>query len=610
MSEPKRGTLPPFVSKRLTLIFVMVFLFFASLILRLSFVQLVEGEKYLEVSAVNNTKKLNVPAPRGMIFDRHHIPLIWNKPAYTVNYLPPEGKTNEKVVANQLAEILGMEPNAVLERIQYPQPKYIPRRIKVGITKEQMFQIAERRKDLPGVEVVVESVRQIRGSETEPTGTYLLGYVNSIPVNLVKEYMSKGYRPTDKIGVSGLEKAYEQELRGRDGSYQVTVNKNAETIDKYLSAAPVPGHDLVLTIDWRFQEKVENILKDEVTRIHQHNPAVTEAIAVAMKPKTGEILALAGYPNYDLNLHYSDYFGKIYNEKIKGKELNRITNSAYPIGSTMKPLSVMLGIDQHLVTPDERLTCEGSLRIGDREIFCWKKTGHGALTAKQALKYSCNVYMYKLAMKLAEYPQKPREYLEKFEVLDYYFEQFGLGTKTGIDLPGESTGWKTDTFYLGNLAYALIGQYNAYTPMQLVQYIATIANDGYRMRPFLVKEIRSSNLESEENQSLLTQRYPEVINRVDIPLEVIHIVQDGMKKVTEPGGTAYYTFKDFVIPVAAKTGTAQTGTENDNSLIAGYAPSNNPEIAFVVIVPKGGSGSDTSGPISRKILEAFFQVES
>lgn len=609
IEEPGREETPRYIPQRLNVIFFLVFLFFAMLILRLAIIQLVLGEQYLQDSMVNSTKKVPVSAPRGQIFDRNEQPLVWNKPVFTATYVPPEKSIDEKALSEKLSPILGIDSVVIYKAMKAPQPSYIPRKIKMDMDQKQMIQLVERRTELPGIDVVVESVRQIKGSEDNPTGTYILGYVNSISPENVKEYVSRGYRPSDQIGVSGLEKAYEQQLKGKDGVIEIKVNNNAELIERHLAKPPVPGNDLILTIDWVFQEQVEKILKQEIDRIHQFNPRVSEATAVAMNPRTGEILAFVNYPNYDLNHHYQSDFGKIYNEKVKGKELNRIINSAYPIGSTMKPLSEMLAMDQKLISPSEKLYCGGSLKVGNRTIYCWKRSGHGWVDAREAIQVSCNVYQYTLALRLAEYPQKPKAYLDKFSILDYYFNQFGLGIKTGIDLPGESAGWKTNTFFLGNLAYALIGQYNAYTPMQLVQYISTIANDGYRMQPYLVKEIRHSHLSKEGGSETLLKKEPKVLNRVQIPEEFIHVVQQGMKRVTEPGGTSYLAYKDFPIPVAAKTGTAQTGSDSDNSLIAGYAPYDHPQIAFAVIVPKGGHGSDASGPISRKILEAFFHEE-
>lgn len=609
IEEPVQEKRPTFIPQRLNLIFVLVFLFFAMLILRLAIVQLVFGERYLQDSMVNSTKKIPVSAPRGQIFDRNGEPLVWNKPVFTATYLPPDKSINEKALAERLAPLLDMDSAEIYKAMKAPQPSYIPRKIKVNIDQKQMMQLAERRTELPGVEVIVESIRQIKGSDENPTGTHIFGYVNSISPTNVREYEAKGYQPSDQIGVLGLEKTYERQLKGKDGEIEIKINHQAELLERHLASPPVPGKDLYLTIDWSFQEQVEAILEQEIERIHQLNPNVSEATAVAMNPQTGEILAFANYPNYDLNHHYHSDFGKIYNEKVRGKELNRIINSAYPMGSTMKPLSEMLAMDQKLVSPSEKLFCGGSLRVGNRTIYCWKRSGHGWVDAQEALQVSCNVYQYELALRLAEYPQKPTAYLDKFSVLDYYFSQFGLGTKTGIDLPGESVGWKTNTFFLGNLAYALIGQYNAYTPMQILQYISTIANDGYRMQPYLVKEVRHSHLSEDDGSNILLKKEPKVLNRVQISEEFIRVVQQGMKRVTEPGGTSYFAYKDFPIPVAAKTGTAQTGSDSDNSLIAGYAPYDDPQIAFVVIVPKGGHGSDASGPISRKILEAFFYEE-
>ncbi|MBO8163825.1 MAG: penicillin-binding protein [Brevibacillus sp.] len=777
---------------RLNILFFIVFIFFAAIILRLAYVQLVEGEQYKHDLEMYSTRELPIPAPRGRILDRNGVVLVSNKPVYTVTYVEEQDQDiDEERVAEKLATILkldeepgtdkellkravelhttlpvslgpketaelierlkerlnrlpkvekvpslsntelvksallaGMRVKAYLDEEQlaelkeklaavvkegaknlaymseyqllqtafsndveiaipleknereelikeltaqlkalprpvelaemtdmellgyasrfdfevtlplsdaqrtfqwnkltllkemrsYNLPSYVPRRVKVNISEQEMAKIVERRMELPGVDVIVEPIRQIREDDDDKNfATHVLGSTVAIRPEQLDEYLARGYSPTDRVGELGLELYYEEQLRGRDGVMEVHVNKNSEMVEKRMRQPAEPGNDLVLAMDWRFQSKVEEILRTSIQEIRsdpKKSKEISEAHAIVMNPKTGEILAMASYPDYNLNLHYNrEEFNKRYHTEILPNQRNDLINAAYAPGSTVKPISVMIALQEGLTTPNETIYDTGGLNVGNVYMKNWRAGGHGRVDARRALQVSNNTYMYAMALRLAEkaYSQN-KSYKEQFAVLDYYNAQFGLGVKTGVDLPGEITGWFAKDTYLGNLAHAFIGQYDNFTPMQLAQYVSTLANDGYRLRPHFVKEIRKGTTDPDQPGPVLTVMKPEVLNRIEIDPKWLKVIQEGMRMVTMPGGTAYYSFKDLPFTVAAKTGTAQTGSAADNSLIIGYAPYEDPQVSFVVIVPKGGHGSDSSGPIARKILEAYHQL--
>lgn len=494
----------------------------------------------------------------------------------------------------------------VLERmVGMGVPAFMPRQIKRNITAAEDARIEERLARLPGVYVEVEPLRKVKtDANGGPLATHILGYINSIDPRFVKEYKSKQYSGNELVGVAGLENYYESQLRGKTGAMTVQVNRNSEFINETIKRVAEPGNDLILTLDWRFQDKVEEILHKNLS---QKNLKVGHAVVMA--PDTGEILALANYPDYDLNLYYDrETFSKVYKTDIWPYEDNKITRGAYAPGSTVKPISVMLALQEGLVTPSETIIDRGGLFVGNRFKNNWLRSGHGAVDARRALQVSNNTYMYEMGLRLARKGNREgKHYSEQFNVLDYYNSQFGLGVKTGIDLPGEKTGYLANDKYLGNLVDAFIGQYNSFTPMQLCQYVSTIANGGYRIKPHLVKEIRKGASNPAERITL-TKVEPYVLNKVDIDPKWIKVVQEGMAKVTQPNGTAYRNFKGFPFPVAAKTGTAQTGGNADNALIVGYAPVKNPQIAFAVVVPGGGHGADMSGVIAKQILEEYVKM--
>jgi cell division protein FtsI/penicillin-binding protein 2 len=784
------------ISLRLNILFFLVFLFFAAIILRLAYVQLVEGEQYKHELEKFSTRELPIAAPRGRIVDRNGEVLVANKPVYTVTYVEEQGQQiDEEQVADKLARILTMDEEKIgtdkellkttielqstlpvgfgpketealiskivpkLEKVpkveqidkmsdfeliktalyvglrvkspfdskdrenvlaslknamktpgntialdemsdlellkaaidaniaikisldreersdlikevkaqirQLPQPSelseksdmdllryaslfdldvplplteqqrkfqwhklsilkemrsshmpsYIPRRIKVNITPEEMFKIEERRTELPGVSVVLEPIREIRQDpDKSPFGTHFLGYIKPIPQEQVEEYKAQGYNPFDRVGVTGLEHYYERFLRGKDGIMEVHVNKNSETVEKRLRQPAEPGNDLVLALDWRFQSRVEAILKEQFLE-YKKKPSTPkefkDAHVLVMDPNTGEILAMASYPDYDLNWYYDR---KKFNEKWKTdilpNEANRFISSAYPPASTYKPLSVMIALQEKLTTPNEVVMDRGGRKVGNSFKRNWKPGGHGPVNARRALQVSNNTYMYEMAVRLAD--RAKNHWSEQFSVLDFYNAQFGLGVKTGIDLSFENTGWENPNQYYGNLADAFIGQYDLFTPIQLGQYVSAIANGGYRVRPHFVKEIRRGTTDPKKPGETLMVIEPEVLNRVEIDPKWIQVAKEGMYMVTQPGGTASRYFQGLPFKVAAKTGTAQTGRKAENALLIGFAPYEKPKVAFVVLAPNslkdGTSSSDATGPIARNVLEAFNEL--
>ncbi|USG64132.1 penicillin-binding transpeptidase domain-containing protein [Brevibacillus ruminantium] len=798
MDEKKE--LKSHIPVRLNILFVVVFLFFVAIILRLAYVQLVEGEQYRHQLEKYSIRELPISAPRGRILDSNGVVLVSNKPVYTITYVEEQGQDiDEEQVADRLARILSMDvdkmgtdeellkttielnstlpvsfnrqetqaligrlvpklhklpkpsqldsmtdyelvktalyvglrvrnpfdnierekvmsmlktklnapgqslafdgmsdtellKNAIsanmelnltldkddrtdltkevkfqlaklpspdelqkksdMDLLRYASlfglevnlnlteqqrqfqwhklsllkemrsahlPSYIPRRVKVNISENERFQIEERLSDLPGIAVVLEPVREIfRDPDKSAFGTHILGYTNAIRPENLKEYLAQGYNPVDRVGVSGLESYYERYLRGKDGIEEVHVNKNSETLERNLRRPAEPGNDLVLSLDWRFQSKVEAILKEEVEafkKLPSTPKEFKDAHVLVLNPKTGEILAMASYPDYDLNLYYDrKEFNKRYSTEILPNELNHFINAAYPPASTFKPLSVMIALQEGLTNPNETVYDRGGLDIGTSYKRNWKPGGHGPVNARTALKVSNNTYMYEMAVRLAKRPGKDwiSKLPEQFSLLRYYSSQFGLGVKTGVDLSGERTGMPNPYKQYGNLADALIGQYDSYTPMQLGQYVSTIANGGYRMRPHLVKEIRSGTTDPKQAGKTLSVIEPQVLNRVDIDPKYIKVVQEGMRLVTQPGGTASRMFTGLPFTVAAKTGTAQTGRKAENAVLMGYAPYENPQIAFVVVAPNslrdGTSSSDATGHVARRLLQTYNEL--
>lgn len=652
MEEKKEMEEGRFV-RRFNLIFFLIFLLFVILVLRLAYMQLVEGEKYARAAESLSIRTVLTPAPRGWIYDAKGQVLANNKPVYTITFLDDNLKKKEIIsIAERLEKIL-MPINPaynrayILEKMdagyayapkkefaekikkekeagtlqfrpeeweivsyQPNMPRYFPRSIVSDIPKEIMFTIEEHRTDFPGINVIVDSMRQYKKGAF---AAHILGYMRQIPPNLADEYLAKGYSLNEQVGFAGVEKTYENELRGMAGKREVRVNNVAKTLETKEVMAQKPGNNLVLTIDANYQQKVEQILAEEVknlqTRKRDPLPNVKSAVAVVIDVKTGAIKAMVNYPQYDPNIYNSPDFGKRYKAEVFGREQNTAIAGYFAPGSTIKMLSVMIGLQEGLVSPYEKILSTGQYKVGNMIKRDYKAGGFGWVDARKALQKSVNTYMYELAMRLARYPQSKTLYKQKFEVIDQYHSEFGLGRMTGIDLPGENVAWRAPTEELGRLADAMIGQYDNYTPIQIAQYVSTVANGGYRMRPYVVQEIREPEDNTAGPGRLIWKKEPEVLNQVQIKPEYLKVVQEGMRMVTEPGGTAYATFAGLPVHVAAKTGTVQRTGNNTNGLMVGYAPYEDPQIAFVVVVPGGAGGSDSAGPMARRIVSSYFGAD-
>lgn len=569
-----------FLSFRLNILFLVTFVMFSALIFRLGFLQIVQGEEYREKSERQSVRRVSVEAPRGWIVDRNGEVLVQNVPVFTATYTDNNRHTEEqrKKVAQRLAEILEIDKEAILKEMAKGEA-FAPTRIKQDLTFEQVAVIEEHAEELPGVEIMIDPKRQYNYGRLFSN---FLGKVGPIQADQLQTYLAKGYRMNEWVGTSYLELQYEEQLRGTEGTIEVPVDSKLRPVDDPVLTPGNRGNDLVLTIDVNLQKKIEEV----VARTIEENEIVKEAFFVAMNPKTGEI------------------YGMTNDVRTIGAG-----KTSYAFGSTVKMATVLMGLHEGIVTPQTVIN-DKRMKIGNLQKGSWKNLG--PVDALKALKHSSNVYMFHIGLALNDRYSTRQE---AFDRAFYYFSQFGLGVKTGIDLPEEYDGYKSDSTLLGLLADFMIGQYHNYTPLQLAQYVSTVANGGYRLQPYLVKEIRRGISDEDGlGQSIMT-REPTVLNRIEMSEEHIRLVQRGMEMVTEPGGTASM-FNNFPVKVAAKSGTAQTmeadgSFGNNHVAFVGYAPADDPIIAFAAIVPKS-QVSNSQGQVSfaqlitKEVLEEFF----
>ena len=488
-----------------------------------------------------------------------------------------------------------------------------------NISRQSLEQIKERNAEFSGVEVVETLVRVY---PLKTTASHILGRIGRIESSEL-EGNEDIYNQNDIIGKSGIEYVFEKYLKGTDGVKQIDMNVDGTITDEYVSKEAVSGSDVILTIDSKLQAVTEQALADNINKIANHgfsqenNPADAGA-AVVLNVKTGEVIAMASYPDYNPSAFVNGIDTNTWNYYINGdtKPLeNKAISAMYSPGSTYKMVTALAGLETGTITPKTKINDTGVFRKYNSSWKCWNRYGHGYLNVSQAIEHSCNYFFYDLGDRLG---------IDNLAKYSYYL---GLGHKTGIELKGEIDGvlasneiakQENRVWNPGETISAAIGQsYNTFTPLQMAKYVAMIANRGKNLDVTIVKsiinpdgsEVSRDEYESYVNEKLGLQQ--ENVEEMSFKEENIEAILEGMRGVTsESGGTAYSTFKNFNIEVGGKTGSAQTGVQGKtNAWFVGFAPFDDPEIAIVVFVRNGGHGSYTA-EVARDIIAQYFGMNT
>ena len=562
----------------------------AVLIGRAAYLQIYQGEYYAGLADGNRIRIVPSMAPRGTFYDRNGELLVTNRPGFSVSLLPLTAPISDDVI-DRLSDLLKVPTDEIKTKIA-GHSGFNPIRIKTDVTPDIVSIIEEQKSQYPGV--VIE-VTPIRDYILKQEGAHTFGYVSEINDTELEKMKDEGYKSGDIIGKFGLEKVYDKELRGENGGQQVEVDVSGKPVQILGRKEPVPGDDLELTIDINLQQAAEKAVDEQLTQIGAH-----AAAAVVMNPQTGEILAMVSRPAFDPNLFAHGISSKDWNQLNNNPYHpmdNKTITGEYPPGSTFKIVTGTAALTEGVVTPDERIFDSGHHWIipkgnADGEALGW-------LNFRTALAHSDNVYFYEMGNRLG------------IDRLEKYARMFGLGAKTGIDLPYEATGlvanrrYKEKNFddgewYLSETFDAAIGQgFNLVTPLQAAMVMGEIAADGKRYKPHVVNRIIAPD------GSVVKDFQPELLSQLDVPEEDIKLVQDGLHDVTKYG-TAASSFRGFNVDIAGKTGTAENSQGRDHGWFVAYGPFDNPNIVVAVIVENGGYGSQSAVPIGRKILEAAF----
>lgn len=583
---------------RLLLASLIVCAAFSILILRLWYLQCMNGSYYRDQSENNRTRTIRTAAPRGTVYDRENRLLVHNRPAFNVE-LMLEDTPNINETLDKLSAVTGHE-RAELEQSlgsRKTRRHFEPQILLEDISWPELARVKANSYKLPGV--IINPI-PTRSYPHNNLGAQIFGYTREISRQQLDSDSSGDYFSGDVIGQNGIERTWEPTLRGRSGFVRVEVDAMGKRKGELGIADDRPGRDVYLTIDLDLQETAEKNLEGK------------KGAVVALDPNSGEVLALASAPAFDANIFSGRMLAKEWNALREDKShplTNRAIASTFAPGSTFKLIMASAALAQGKITPNTKLNCPGYYFFAGRAYKCHKHSGHGVVDLKKAITVSCNAYFYQVGQMLGV------DSIYKFATA------LGLGKITGIDLPGEESGiipsteWKQQTlhdkWYEGETLSVAIGQgYDSVTPLQMAVAISTIANGGKVYRPHIVRKVADPVTGEEEIRSPALERTlpvdPKVFETVRMMATEVVNSKDGTgRRAALPG-----------ILVAGKTGTAQVkalgvrGKDerfNDHAWFVSMAPAEKPMIVVVTIVENGGHGGVTAAPISKEVMQVFFR---
>lgn len=565
---------------------VVIAALFLTLVARLWYLQIAQGEEWRRASELNRIRIERKAAPRGNILDRNDILLAGTRPKFIVSVTPgqfnlygPEGR--------RLAECLGIPLSELKVRAKPAGPGYRRVRVAVDVTRSTLAKLEEMKPWLPGVSVDLEDLRYY------PLGklaAHPLGYIGPISEEMLDKHPD-AYSPDSRVGISGLERKYEPQLRGRDGGLVIEVDAAGRRTRLLKEEAPIRGDDLTLNIDANVQKAAEDGLTGRV------------GSAVAIDPRTGAVFALASRPAFDPNLFARGIGGKEWQAILNDPQLpllDRAVQSAYPPGSTFKLITSLAGLTAGKITSHTSVYCRGVYYLGRHRFKDWRR--HGQVDFYRAIAESCDVFFYTVGRSLGIDP------------ISDMAKQFGLGEKTGIDLPGEragtvpSTQWKRDRFphdpvwHPGETLNAAIGQgYLQCTSLQIAMMAGGVAMHGKVYQPHIVRSIydRAANK--------TVQIAPKLIHDVKLPDQYYDMLLEGMRQTVDSGTGRTAALPGIV--VGGKTGSAET-VGAAHAWFVCVAPLDNPQIAVCVMVEHGKHGATAAAPIARAMMVAYFKLKN
>ncbi len=611
--------------KQLKIVKIILIVFFAILFVRVFWLQVFQFDYYYSLAQINRSRQESIEANRGIFYDRNGEDLVRNTANFVLSVrlidLPSDEMERDRVI-RKISQILDKIENdnnsddfiisegpsfvlikEALSKIRYGSlESYQGTYILENIDYETALNLKLQSDQIPGLIISTKIRRQyIHVVEDNILSlSHILGYTGKISVDELKN--SDNYSSIDYLGKSGLEKVWEEKLRGVNGTRNYEVDAFGRQGKLINQTSAIDGYNLQLSIDLKLQKKVEEILKEWLDHLN-----LSKASVIISNPQNGEILSMVSLPAYDNNAFARGISSTIYQGLINNPDrplFNRSIAGEYPAGSTIKPLISAAALEEGVITEKTSFLSTGGIRIGQWFFPDWLSGGHGRVDIKRAIAESVNTFYYYIGGGYQDFQGLGLENLVKYSYL------FGLGEKTGIDLLGESSGlvptkeWreriKNERWYIGNTYHFSIGQGDVLvTPLQMLNATAAIANGGILYQPHLVTQIRDSNDE------IVEQIEKKIIRRDFIDSYNLDVVRQGMRQAVTHGSARRLSLLN--VDVAGKTGTAQWSSQRSpHAWFSGFAPYDKPEIAFVILVEEGREGSEVSVPIAYDILNWYF----
>jgi penicillin-binding protein 2 len=566
---------------------------------RIWYLQVVKGGFYRELSEQNRVRTVPVRPARGLIYDRHGELLANNIPSFNL-YATPEDMKDRLQLATTLEELIGLSRTDTLKRLSRQSHSYVPILVKGGLTLREAAEVEGHRLDLPGFRIQAESQRNyLHGL----VGSHLLGYVGEVSPEQQDEPAFADLIPGSVVGKTGVEKTFDQVIRGKPGQKTIEVDARGSERKTLTVTEQTSGDDLYLSLDLTLQRLAESLLNEEAGAV------------VAVDPRNGDVLVLASRPGFDPNLLSHGMTGAAWDQIARdGRHplTNRAIQGIYPPGSTFKIMVSSAALESSKWSPSTKVHCSGQFPFGNHVFRDWKKGGHGTMNLYQAVVNSCDVYFYLLGNRLG------------IDAIAEAARQYGLGQPTGIELPGErsgivpSTEWKIrarrEPWYPGETISAAIGQgYVSVTPLQMATATAAVANGGVLYKPRLVRAIK------ERSTGQVRDLLPTEKGLVKMDTDSFAALQHALRGVVVEGTGKRAQSK--IVQIAGKTGTAQNvgakfqrpeGEETpkqfrDHAWFVAYAPVDRPRIALAVVVENTGHGGTFAAPIAKAIIEEYMK---
>ena len=574
---------------------IFVIFIFLSLILRMMYLQLYRGDKYAYLAEKNRFKLKKIESPRGKIYDRNGRLVVTNGAGYRLVYL--KERDNNPEIVKEISEVTGYDEEFIKKRIKNGEIfPYTRENVLVeSLDEETAHKLMEKIIDYPYLQVQTYSKRRYL---YDSTASHSIGYVKKISEKEYEKLKDEGYSPRDIIGKDGLERTYDKELQGEDGYEYIEVNAFNRVQRRVAEEKiPVPGKNLYMTLDMELQEYMEEQFKED-KRV---------GAFIAMDPKTGELITMVSYPTYSLNMFSSQILNEDWQKIINdpGRPLtNKTIAGEYPPGSVFKVVSAISFVENGIDPKEKYLDRNGYYEIGKWRWRAWKAGGHGYVDMKKSIVESANPYYYRLADQIGHKPIVETAHI------------FGLGEKTGIDIPGEKKGilpdveWKKKVigsgWYKGDTILLSIGQgYLTVTPLQIAVLYAAIANKGYTYSPHLAKSL--VDFSGQKVEEILGKKH-EIKN---FPKKYYDILNDALIATVAQNNGTTKILRRKDITVAAKSGSAQNAhSKTTHAWVAGYFPAEDPEIVFTVVLEGAGGGGAMGGAMAKKFIDKYMEIKN